>query len=59
MAKILLFFKRNFVVGLVEVFLDVFVLVRDLGPDVDAFLQAEDAALRGAHLFAEAVVDAA
>ena len=56
-AKILLFFQRNFVVGLVEVFLDVFVMVSDLGPHLYGFLDAQNAALCDAHFFAEAVID--
>ena len=46
--SMLTFIQRDFVVGLVEVLFDVLVLVRNLGPEFDAFLDAEDAARSGA-----------
>ena len=58
-GNLLLFVKRNFVVGLVKVLLDIFVLVGDLGPDFDLLLDAEDAAFGDAEAFIEAVVDGA
>ena len=56
-AKLLRFFQRKFVVRLVEVFLDVLVLVGNLGPHLNGFLDSKNAALDDAHVFTEAVVD--
>jgi len=58
-GKLLLFVKPNFVVGLVQVLLDVFVLVGDLGPDFDLFLDTEYAAFGDAETLVEIVVDGA
>jgi len=58
-GKLLRFVKRNFVVGLVEVLLDVFVLIGDLGPDFDLFLDAEDATFGDAEGLVKVVVDGA
>ena len=58
-ANLLRFVERNLVVGLVEVLLDIFILVRYLGPDVYAFLDAEDAFRCGTKVLAEVMVDAA
>ena len=38
-------FERNLMVGLIQVLLDVLILVGDLGPDIHALLEAEDAAV--------------
>ena len=49
--------NRNLVVGLIQVLLDVFVLVGDLGPNIHALLDAEDAAVGDTEVFAKAMVD--
>ena len=56
-GKLFLFDDRNLVVALVEMLLDVLVLVGDLGPHLDALLDAQDAAGRGPKAFVKAVVN--
>ena len=44
-------------VGLVEVLLNVVVLIRNPGPNLNLFLDAEDTALSDAEVFVKVVVD--